>query len=118
MAADFHATRVDDVTVVALHEQYDNLDTAELEAVAKDLLALAQSANPPLIVFDFAATKFFGSAFLGCLFRVWRRLITRQGKMACCNAHGICRQVLQVTQVDRLWPICDSLDAAVRSVKT
>lgn len=67
----------DGVTVIILGEQYDNLDEPALLAAADELLEIARTADPPQIVVDMGRTKFFGSAFLGTLFRVWRRLTAR-----------------------------------------
>lgn len=107
----------DGVHVAVLGAEYDNLDTPSIEAAAKQLLDLAQNAEPPLVAIDMSATRFFGSAFLGVLFRMWRRLIARGGRLVTCNASGICAQVLSVTQVDKLWPLCTSRGAAIRSLK-
>ncbi len=107
----------DGVHVAVLGTEYDNLDTPAIEAAAKQLLDLAQSADPPLVVIDMTSTKFFGSAFLGILFRMWRRLTARGGRLVTCNASGICAQVLNVTQVDKLWPLCNSRASAIRSLK-
>lgn len=107
----------DGVQVAVLGQEYDNLDTPAIETAAKQLLELAQSADPPLVVVDMRHTKFFGSAFLGVLFRMWRRLTSRGGRLVTCNASGICAQVLNVTQVEKLWPLFSSREAAIRSVK-
>mgnify|MGYP003351950993 CR=1 FL=1 len=66
----------DGMQVAVLGQEYDNLDAPAIETAAKQLLELAQSADPPLVVVDMQNTKFFGSAFLGVLFRMWRRLTT------------------------------------------
>jgi anti-sigma B factor antagonist len=115
--SDLEVMNDDGVTVIVLGEQYDNLDEPALEAAAVELLDIAQSADPPLIVIDMARTNFFGSAFLGTLFRVWRRLTTRNGKLCVCGATGPFADVLSVTQVDRLWNLFDTREAAVESLK-
>ena len=116
--SDLELMKRDDITVVVLGEQYDNLDEPALEAAATELLEIAQSADPPLIVVDMARTKFFGSAFLGTLFRVWRRLKTRKGKLAMSGATGPCADVLDVTQVNRLWNLYSTREEAVNSLKS
>ncbi len=115
--SDLEILKTNGVTVIVLGEQYDNLDEPALAAAATEMLEIAQSANPPLIVIDMTRTKFFGSAFLGTLFRVWRRLTARDGKLSVCAATGPCADVLEVTQVDRLWDLFDTRDAAVESLK-
>ena len=116
--SDLEILKIDGVTVIVLGEQYDNLDEPGLEAASTKLLEIARSAAPPLIVVDMARTKFFGSSFLGTLFRIWRRLTTRNGKLSVCNAKGPCADVLEVTQVERLWNLFDTRDAAVESLKS
>ncbi|MBL6704839.1 MAG: STAS domain-containing protein [Planctomycetaceae bacterium] len=108
----------DGVTVIILGEQYDNLDEPALLAAADELLEIARTADPPQIVVDMGRTKFFGSAFLGTLFRVWRRLTSRGGKMCVCSATGPCAEVLEVTQVNRLWDLHETREAAVESMKS
>ena len=107
----------DGVVIALLGDEYDNLDVPGLEAAGNVLLELAQTAVPPQIVIDMQHTEFFGSAFLGILFRTWQRLSLRNGKMACCNARDVCGDVLNVTQVGKLWAVCPSRDAAIRAVK-
>jgi anti-sigma B factor antagonist len=116
--SDLEQVKQNGITVVVLGEQYDNLDEPTLEAAAAELLEIAQSADPPLIVVDMSRTKFFGSAFLGTLFRVWRRLTKRKGKLAMCGASGPCADVLDVTQVNRLWNLYKTRDEAVDSLKS
>lgn len=108
----------DGITIIRLGEQYDNLDEPALEAASLDILEAAKLADPPYIVFDMTETKFFGSAFLGILFRVWRRLTARKGKLSMCGATGPCAEVLEVTQVDRLWDLYETRDEAIASLKS
>ena len=117
MKTEFQVLTEDGVTVIVLAEEYDNLNPQHLELVSKNLLDLAQSVTPPLVVFDMSATKFFGSVFLGSLFRFWRRITTRNGKMACCGATGVCQQVLDITQADKLWDMSPTREQAIRRLK-
>jgi anti-anti-sigma factor len=117
MKTEFQVLTEDGVTVIVLAEEYDNLNPQHLELVSKNLLDLAQSVTPPLVVFDMSATKFFGSVFLGSLFRFWRRITTRNGKMACCGATGVCQQVLDITQADKLWTMSPTREQAIRRLK-
>ena len=94
-SSDLEIIEQDGVTVVVLGEEYDNLEEMVLERASKHLLEIAKSAEPPLILIDMTKTKFFGSAFLGTLFRVWRRLSARNGKMAVCCATGWSRKCLR-----------------------
>lgn len=106
----------DGVTVIVLGSEYDNLNEAQLEVTSARLLDIARDAKPALMLIDMSRTKFFGSAFLGTLFRVWNRLKARQGKLAISHATGICSEVLHVTHVHMLWQIFDSNDEAVQAL--
>ncbi len=116
-ASDLEVINQDGITVVVLGEEYDNLEEMTLERASNHLLEIAKECDPPLIVIDMARTKFFGSAFLGTLFRVWRRLTARGGKMTVCGATGVVAEVLDVTQASKLWALHDSRDAAVQDLK-
>lgn len=116
-ASDLEIIEQDGVTVVVLGAEYDNLEEMTLERASEHLLEIAQSAEPPLILIDMGRTKFFGSAFLGSLFRVWRRLTTRGGKMAVCGASGVVAEVLDVTQASRLWALHETREAAIQDLK-
>ncbi len=116
-ASDLEVIEQDGVTVVVLGEEYDNLEEMVLERASTHLLEIAKSAEPPLIVIDMAKTKFFGSAFLGTLFRVWRRLSARNGKMAVCSATGVVAEVLEVTQANRLWAQHATREPAIADLK-
>lgn len=106
----------DSVTVVVLGTEYDNLNESQLEATSIRLLEIAKDANPALLLIDMSRTRFFGSAFLGTLFRVWNRLKSRKGKLAISHAKGICGEVLHVTHVHKLWQMFDSNDEAVQAL--
>ena len=114
--SDIDVLTQDSVTVVVLGSEYDNLNEAQLEATSSRLLQIAKEIKPALLVVDMSRTTFFGSAFLGTLFRVWNRLKARDGKLAISHASGICADVLHVTHVHKLWRIFDSNDDAVDSL--
>lgn len=94
------------VTVVEFGPGQRHLDEVGLEAIGNQLIAVAQDAAPPLLVLDMAATEFFGSSFIEILFRVSKKLNTHpNAKFAICGLQEHCREVLEVTHLDRLWPL-------------
>ena len=116
-ASNLEVVNQDGVTVVGLGDEYDNLEEMVLERASKHLLEIARTAEPPLILIDMTKTKFFGSAFLGTLFRVWRRLSARNGRMTVCCATGVVAEVLEVTQANRLWAHHATREAAITDLK-
>ncbi len=95
-----------DVTVVVFGPEQRQLDEVGLEKIGRQLVEVAQTANPPWLVLDMAPTEFFGSSFIETLFRVWKKLNAQPGaKFAVSGLQPYCREVLEVTHLDRLWPL-------------
>lgn len=107
------------VTVVALGPQFENLDEWNLDGIRKTLLDVSQQADPPLVVLDLSHTKFFGSAFIELLFRLWNRLNSREGgQFAISGLTPYCAEVLAITHLDSLWKTFARPDEAVSALKT
>ena len=105
------------VTVVALGSEYETLDENDLDDVKDVLLRVASTADPPQVVLDLSRTKFFGSAFIELLFRVWNRLNDRAaGRFAISGLTDYCQEVVDVTHLDRLWDVYDTGQAAVEAL--
>lgn len=94
------------VTVVVFGTAQRRLDELGLEAIGNQLIEIATHANPPLLVLDMSATEFFGSSFIEILFRVWKRLNAQpNAKFAISGLQEYCREVLEITHLDKLWPL-------------
>ena len=77
----------------------------------------AAERDPPLVVVDLDGVEFFSSSFIEVLFRLWSRLNKRSGRFAICNVFPYCREVLQITNLDSLWAICNSRSEGIAAVK-
>ena len=109
--------KLSDVTIVALGPEYENLDEHLLDELRGPLLEASKAADPPLFVIDLSHTKFFGSSFIELLFRIWNRMKAQEGgKFGISGLTAYCREILEVTHLDKLWEIYDSTDDAVRSL--
>ena len=103
------------VTVVALGAEYENLNEPVLAELEASLLETADSIDPPLLVLDLSHTRFFGSAFLEVLFRVWTRLKKRDGgRFALSGLTDYCAEVVETTHLDDVWPIAPDRQAAAQ----
>ena len=110
-------SRRDGVTVVTLGPDFENLDEHQLDGVAAVILDVADTADPRLVVVDLSHTKYFGSAFIEILFRAWNRVNNDAGGQFCISGlTPYCREVLEVTHLDRLWTPFDSTDQAVAAL--
>ncbi len=105
------------VTCILLGPEFETLDEARLDTIRTQLLEAAAAANPPRVVIDLTFTTFFGSSFIEVLFRIWNRINgATGGKFAIAGLGPYCREVLEVTHLDRLWKLYPTLDEAVKAV--
>lgn len=105
-------------TVIALGAEVGDLDDDRVDEVAVLMLEAAKTASPPYLVVDLSQTKYFGSSFLGILFRVWNRIRARQGgRFAICGLRDFCADVIETAHLNELWDIFDSCEDAIASLK-
>ncbi len=104
------------VTVCVLDKAYDSLDTAQVDEFNLRLCEAVDQADHPLFVIDLSHTSFIGSSFLEVLFRVWKRLQQRNGRMVLCGLSDFCREVLHTTRLDTLWNSFDMRQDAVEAL--
>ena len=107
------------VTIAEFGPRAKLIEEPILDALTSELLAVATAANPPLLLLDMAQTTFFGSAFLETLFRVWKNLQSRpNAKMGLCNVYTYCREVLEITHLDKIWPIYATREEALAAMQS
>lgn len=106
--------KVGKVTIAEFTERCTLIEDALLEDLNDQLLIVAQAADPPWVVLDLSHTQFFGSGFIEVLLRVWRELQKRpECKLILCGLQTYCKEVLQITHLDRLWPLTPTRDEAL-----
>lgn len=110
-------TRAGDVTVIGLGPGYETVDEPAVEELADSILDIARGAAPPWIVLDLSHTTFFGSSFIEVLFRAYNRLREKDGRFAICGLTPYCREVVEITHLDRLWKVYDNRGDAVEAVR-
>jgi len=80
------------------------------------LLGQLQQPEVKHVVVDFAEVSYFGSIMLTTLHAIWKNVRAGGGKMALCNVSEVVREILQISQFDTLWPVCDSREEALALV--
>ncbi len=78
------------------------------EAVTKRI-----EAGPRKIVLDLTLVEFIDSIGLGVLVACFKRM-GGQGKLAIIGAQGTVARLFKLTRMDRVFPLYDSLDEALR----
>ena len=116
MEITIHSEEQRDVCIVQFDSQYHSDDGTAIENARDALTNDAITAAHSRVVVDLTGTAFFGSAFVGLLFALGRRVKKLDGRLAACGANEHCREVLEVTRFSQLCPIFDSRSEAVKSV--
>jgi anti-anti-sigma factor len=90
----------------------------DLEAGAQEVLHLLESGKFKNVVLDFHKTDYYGSTALAFFVKVWKRVKDCNGRMAFCGLSPHEREVLEVTRLAGLWPICSSRETALEAVRS
>lgn len=93
-----------DITIVAFGEELEQLSEDVMPAVASSVDEAGQ-ASVPKVLLDMSNVKFFGSSFIEVLYRLWKQVESRGGRFVISGLHPYCREVLQVTNLDKIWTI-------------
>ena len=88
-----------------------------LAAESKEIFDALDDGRTVNMVVDLRKTSYFGTDFLSILLKSWRKLRPRNGRLALCSLSENEREVLQICQLDSLWPVCDNLDKALQAVR-
>jgi len=94
------------------HEPEIVHETAQL---LKEVLTSPEPAN---IVVDLGQSRILGTAMLGAIVKLWKRVCERGGKLALCDVAGPIVDVLRCTRLHTVWPIYASRDEALAAVGT
>jgi anti-sigma B factor antagonist len=89
----------------------------EIEAGAKEVLALADRAPVKNAVVDLCHADYCGSTALGFFIGLWRLVKARGGRLVLCNVSPHEHEVLRVTRLAPLWPVLPSREEALEAVR-
>jgi anti-anti-sigma regulatory factor len=109
----------DGVTLVLFGPEADSIYENSIQAFKDAVIAQVAAAPQPLVIVDLPHTKFFGSAFLAFLIHVRKAIVEREGaRLVVSGLTPYCRTVVEMSQLDELWELADSLDAALGQLQT
>ena len=91
----------------------DDSITRELDTVRERL----RSGGFQSVVIDLGQVAYFGSSMLEAIRTLWNELTPHNGRLILCNASEVGREVLQVAKFDHLWPLVETRDQALQSLK-
>jgi anti-anti-sigma factor len=114
----FEIERHSDTLIVVPVVDLRELDYQRIEAGARVILELLNGTPVKSVILDLGKTDYYGSTALGFFLKLWKRVKVRNGRMAFCNVSDHELEILQITKLDHLWPICSSRSAALAAVKS
>jgi anti-anti-sigma factor len=108
--------RIGNTLVITPSQDLREFEFDQIEAAAATTMREVDNRMIKNVVIDFRNTDFYGSTALGFFVKLWKRVRSGGGKMAFCNVSAHEREILDVTRLNTLWPLCGSLEDALATV--
>jgi anti-sigma B factor antagonist len=93
------------------------LEEPEIAALEHSILPIIEQAKMPNFVLNFENVKFLSSAVLGLLIRLSKKVYERKGQLKLCCINAKIFEIFKITRLDRVFDICEDVDAAVESLR-
>ena len=106
-----------DITIVEFGDDLQHLGEDVMPVVAQSVQDAGESLVPKVLI-DLSSVKFFGSSFIEVLYRLWKQMESRNGQFVVCGLHQYCREVLEVTNLDKLWTITVDRESGLAALRT
>jgi anti-anti-sigma factor len=113
----FEVGRLGETIVVVPTIDLRELNYQRIEEGARKVLHLLDGTEIKNVVMDFGKTDYYGSTALGFFVKLWKRVRDQNGFMAFCNVSAHEKEILEITNLARLWPICSSRSEALKAVQ-
>lgn len=104
-AAPLQVTRIDEITVIGFPPTSQEITQLVLDRISDPILD-AVTPEAPRVLLDLEGIRFFGSSFIELMFRLWNRVKGKAGgEFALCNVTPYCQEVLDVTNLSKVWKV-------------
>ncbi|MGE0756442.1 MAG: STAS domain-containing protein [Pirellulaceae bacterium] len=108
--------QIDGTLVLTPSADLREFEFDQIEAAADVTLRRVDSGEIKNVVIDFRETDFYGSTALAFFVKLWKRVKSAGGRLAFCNVSAHEREILEITHLNTLWPLCESLPDALAVV--
>ena len=105
----------DTLVITPLHS-LGSLVESEIQSELSEALDMIDGEGARNVVIDFVKMPYFGSSLLESQLRLWRSVERAQGKMFLCNVSDVGKEVLEISRLNRIWPVYDSRDDAIQAI--
>jgi anti-anti-sigma factor len=93
--------QIQGVTVVNFRD-VSILDTAAVEAIAKELYSLVDQQAQQKIVLDYTKVRFLSSTMIGVLLNVYKKSQSIKGKVVICGLRKELHKVFEIMKLDKM----------------
>ena len=101
-----------DVTVVSF-QNVSVLDSANIEALGRNLLDLVEKQDTRKLVLEFTEVRFMSSQALGVLLQIKRAMDPVKGQVVIAGIRPELHKVFKITNLHKLFTFHDDLDKAL-----
>jgi len=101
-----------DVTVVSF-QNVSVLDSANIEALGRNLLDLIEKQDTRKLILEFTAVKFMSSQALGVLLQLKRAIDPLNGKIVIAGIRPELHKVFKITNLHKMFVFHNDLDKAL-----
>lgn len=111
--SEFTLERLESALVVNPGSRVGTLTGGEIVERRRKLIEEARNSELRTIVVDFRNVECLNSGLLDTLCVVWGLLRERSARMVLCNLSDFAMDVLNVSRLNKLWPVYSSRDEAL-----
>ena len=101
-----------DVTVVSF-QNVSVLDSANIEALGRNLLDLVEKQDSRKLILEFSAVRFMSSQALGVLLQLKKAMDPVKGKIVIAGIRPELHKVFKITNLHKMFTFHDNLDKAL-----
>ena len=113
----FTVEQKDDILIVSLIGSIGALADTSIRDDWADVLDLLETTDIRHAVIDLGKLEYFGSVVLELLVVLWKRLSSRNGKLALCHVSPVGLEILETAKFDTIWQIVPGLQDAINAVR-
>lgn len=111
----FSTELLQDTLIVLPQARLDSLQ-ADIDRELNQVLEQLLQSGARHMVIDLQNSHHFGTAMLGGMVRLWKRVCTHGGHLALCNVDDDLLNVLRFTKLHMIWPIHGTRQEALNAV--
>jgi len=112
----FRIEQEDSILFLTPTRDLSELEYSFFDAGIRAVVDACDARDTHSVVLDFSDTDYYGSTALGFFLILWKRIRSRDGRMAFCHVSQHEREVLELTKLDGLWPICATRAEAIAAI--